>query len=201
MGVGQNLVDFADPAQSPGDRIEAGEPPTGRAAGPQRPDAAKPAGGRWLPAHLIATGAPAREAESLGRHVVQRRGKCCKALAKTRGVDRVMRRREPHPNGTKPGEVVQATGHGGARLRAAAGAAGEGIAQGVEQRESERAGGRSCLLLHNGRRDIGQTQPVEGDAGVDDAGAFAILQQHRAGLWLCRPQRWQRDGQCRAPGR
>ncbi len=144
MGVGQNLVDLADPAQSPGDRIEAGQPATGRAAGPQRPDAAKPAGGRWLPAHLIATGAPAREAESLGRHVVQRRGKCCKALTKTRGVDRVMRRWEPHPNGMPPGEVVQATGNGGARLRAAAGAAGEADCA-RDRAAGKRAGGLEKL--------------------------------------------------------
>ena len=87
MGVGQNLVHLADPAQPPGDRIETGQTAAGRAAGPQRPDAAKPAGGRWLPAHLIAAGAPPREAQSLGRHVVQRRGEGGKALAETRGVD------------------------------------------------------------------------------------------------------------------
>ena len=108
---------------------------------------------------------------------------------------RVVGRWEPHPNGMPPGEVVQAAGYGGARLRAAAGAAGEGIAQRIEQREGERAGRSSGALLHNGRRcDIGETEPVEGDAGVADAGAFAILQQHRAGFWLCRPQRRQRDG-------
>ena len=72
MGVGQNLVDFADPAQPPGDRIEAGQAAAGRAARPQRPDAAKSTGRRWLPAHPVAVGAPAREAQSLGRHVVQR---------------------------------------------------------------------------------------------------------------------------------
>ena len=202
MGVGQNLVDLADPAQPPGDRIEAGQAAAGRAARPQRPDAAKSTWRRWLPAHLIAAGAPAREAESLGRHVVQRRGEGGKALAETRGVDRVMGRREPHPNGTKPGEVVQAAGHGGSRIGPTAGAAGEGVAQRIEQREGERAGRSSGALLHNGRRcDIGETEPVEGDSGVDDAGAFAILQQHRSGLWLCRPQRRQRDGQFRAPGR
>ena len=80
MGVGQNLVDLADPAQPPGDRIEAGQAAAG--GRPGRSGQMRRSGRRWLPAHLIAAGAPAREAESLGRHVIQCRGEGGEALAR-----------------------------------------------------------------------------------------------------------------------
>ena len=196
MGVGQNLVHLADPGSAAWRQDRNGT--DGRRAGGR--DAAARCGEIYLEkmaarAFCLFGRASARSAPP---------GPACRpAPSRVRQGERPRRvasigswgEGSRALNGTKPGEVVQAAAHGGSRIAPRA-AAWEAVAQRIEQREGERAGRSSgALFAQWAACDIVETEPVERDSGCSDhAGTFAILQQHRSGLWLCRSQRRQRDG-------